>query len=59
MHPKGANSTEERSCLALGGPFPSFLAQMDSESSCLGLPFLGRLDCKFVNWWVWLSHVYA
>ena len=23
------------------------------------LAFLGRLDCKFVNWWVWLSHVYA
>ena len=23
------------------------------------LPFLGRLDCKSVNWWAWLSHVYA
>ena len=23
------------------------------------LPFFGRLDCKFVNWWAWLSHVYA
>ena len=22
------------------------------------LAFLGRLDCKLVNWWVWLSHVY-
>ena len=19
------------------------------------LPFLGRLNCKFINWWVWLS----
>ena len=23
------------------------------------LVFLGRLDCKLVNWWVWLSHVYT
>ena len=20
---------------------------------------LAFLDCKFVNWWVWLSHIYA
>ena len=47
---------------------------MDLESSCLALAsissvhgpflsygrlaFLERLDCKFVNWWVWLSHIY-
>ena len=22
-----------------------------------GLPFLGRLDCKLVDWWAWLRHV--
>ena len=78
VHPKGGNSMAvryvERSWLALGGPFLSFLALTDFESSCLAcivgppfpyvhglffsyvrLAFLGRCDCKFVNWWMWFK----
>ena len=68
MQPKGANSMAVSGRKVLPGTRRAIsvvfgINGLRSEPSCLPFPFFsygrlvftGTLDCKFVNWWVWLK----
>ena len=42
----GINGLRSRPSCFVGPPFPAYMARWQ---------FPRRLDCKFINWWVWLS----